>query len=107
MENQFYVGQEVVAIKDHPEGRFKKGQEFKIQGIRQSCCTIQVNIGIKYDFKNYNGYSICSKCMSQTKSDGYSWYNQMSFAPKQHLSNTTYNEVMEWIKKGNEISILN
>jgi len=103
MENKFYVGQEVVAIKDHPQGDFKKGQEFIIQGIRrQPCCgDILIDIGVKIDYDKMK----CSVCGRIYDADYY--YSSSRFAPKQHLSNTTYNEVMEWIKKGNETSILN
>jgi len=44
----FYIGQEVVAIRDH-EGWFKKGDEFRITSITPSQCACpgwEVTIGI-------------------------------------------------------------
>lgn len=103
----FYVGQEVVAIADHSQGDFKKGDEFVIQGIKKTCdCCLDLNIGIKHPFES-DGTICCSKCGIESKSDGYMWYDSTMFAPKQHLSETTYNEVMMWIEQGNEIAILN
>jgi hypothetical protein len=102
MENKFYVGQEVVAISDHSQGYFKKGDEFIIKSISNTeCCGICV-LGIGID-TGYNSMNCTCGCLTNCAN----MFSSKRFNPKQHLSNTTYNEVMEWIKKGNEISILN
>lgn len=107
METNFYVGQEIVAIKDHSQGDYKKGDEFVILGIKKGCCNVLLNIGIIYDFKGYSGFTECLICGNIAKSDGYCWYSQSCFAPKQQLSETTYNDIQEWIKQGKELAILN
>jgi len=98
----FYVGLEVVAIKNHSRGRFKKGQEFVIQGIKKEpCCgLVTVDVGIYSDKK----LSIC-RCGKISKNDCY--YGADYFTPKQQLSETTYNEVMMCIEQGKELAILN
>ena len=42
----FYVGQRVVAIVDHSQGAFKKGDEFTVTSIYFGCCQWLVTIGI-------------------------------------------------------------
>lgn len=57
----FYVGQQVVAIVDHPFGMFKKGDEFIITFIRKSTCICpgwEVGVGIVPLYPN----SHCHKC---------------------------------------------
>ena len=101
METNFYVGQEVVAIKDHSRGLFKKRDEFVIQGIKEGCCVVELNVGIKTNYTTIT----CVYCGKQTAN--YDYYCASSFAPKQQLSETTYNDVQEWIKQGKELAILN
>lgn len=101
METNFYVGQEVVAIRDHSKGAFKKGDEFVIQGVKKGCCCLELNVGIKTN----HSLMKCRYCGKITANDNY--YQASSFAPKQQLSETTYNDVQEWIKQGKELAILN
>jgi len=47
---KWYIGQPIVAIRNHSQGIFKKGQEFSISGIRLcpcGCNMIQIDISIK------------------------------------------------------------
>jgi len=101
----FYVGQEVVAIKDHSQGRFKKGQEFVILGIKKGCkhYPLLIDIGVK---ESVMYESHCNEC-SHKIFDNILWFCASCFTPKQQLSQTTYNEVMMWIEQGNEKAILN
>jgi len=100
--SNFKIGQEVVCIKSHSMGFFKKGEEFTIQGIKiEKCCKlITLDIGLKFDY--VNGECVCG---NTTEWDNY--FSSSLFAPKQELSNTTYNEVLEWMAKGNPIEQLN
>lgn len=102
METNFYIGQEVVAIRDHSQGRWRKGEEFIIQGVKKEpCCgLITVNVGINSDLQFV-------ECICGHITDNDFYYNSANFAPKQQLSETTYNEVMEWIKQGKPIEQLN
>jgi len=98
----FYVGQEVVAIRDHSQGIFKKGQEFVIRGIKKGCCGIDLDIGM-----NESVYISVCDCGRETIEHGCLWFNSNRFSPKQQLSETTYNEVKMWIEQGKELAILN
>lgn len=79
----FYVGQEVVANRDHSLGDYKKGDQFIVNSIFMGCCGWEVTIGIIHTEK-YTEYSECLRC---NKRDfiGYgnqSHYNAQSFSPK-------------------------
>lgn len=78
----FYVGQKVVAIKDHSQWSFKKGDEFVVRGIKPKpcgCAGWDINIGIS----NTRDYSTiyCSLCGIKRSWDGY--YCASCFAPIQ------------------------
>lgn len=63
----FYVGQEVVAVRNQPDGDFKKGDTFKVTSCFFGCCSWEVTVGI-YDT---NFESICNIC-----SGGISFYGK-------------------------------
>jgi len=100
--SNFKIGQEIVCIKSHSLSLFKKGDEFVIQGIKkEKCCnTITLDIGLKFDF-------ILARCVCGKETEWDNYFGSSLFVPKQELSNTTYNEVMEWIANGNPIEQLN
>lgn len=62
----FHIGQRVVAIKDHSEGAFKKGDEFCIRAISIGCnhhpivlaigAKIGDNTWCEFCHTNHNGY---------------------------------------------------
>lgn len=85
----FYVGQRVVAICDHSEGAFKKGQEFVIQGIRPTNCKCgiwDVNVGILDDSYNTSLFIMCGRCNTinrQTSDNKYWWFDATRFVPIQ------------------------
>lgn len=78
----FYVGQEIVAIRDHSQGAFKKGDEFKVTSIKKSLCGCNlwlVTIGILAPTKPATK---CRRCGAIT---GYhvEWlFGTDNFAPK-------------------------
>lgn len=43
----FYIGQKVVAIKNHSQGVFKKGDTFTVLGVSKHCCKWCIEIGIQ------------------------------------------------------------
>lgn len=50
----FEVGKEVVAIKDHPQGPFKKGDTFMLNAIRKGATIYLTNQKQKkYEHKNF------------------------------------------------------
>jgi len=95
MKSIFNVGKEVVANQDHPNGFFKKGQEFTIKAVLGNVCEcgiVVVNVGVcTYDRQ--------STCRCGKIIDVGNVFCQSRFSPKQELSDTTYNEVVEWMRK--------
>jgi len=101
--SNFKVGKKVVAIKSHSAGFFKKGQEFILIGIKErSCCgNLVLDIGFKSDY--FTG----TQCNCGKINEYDSYFSASSFRPIDELSNTTYDEVMQWIESGQPIEILN
>jgi hypothetical protein len=67
------VGKDVVAIRDHSQGRFKQGQIFTCLGLRESNCKCpsrEINIGSKATATE----QICRKCNITFKSGNYTWF---------------------------------
>lgn len=73
----FYIGQEVVAVRDHPTKDFKKGNDFTISLLRKPCSPC----GRKLWLVSLHGI------------DG--WYDHSYFSPKLDLSETTVEEFIE------------
>lgn len=92
----FYVGQKVVAIKDHSNKRFLRGQEFTVTGIINGCCDMSkwvITIGIA-------DISIEScKCLYCGKAKpviNELIFNSTCFAPtSNNFKSISYTEVME------------
>ena len=71
---KWYIGQPIVAIKNHRHGRFKKGQEFIIMGLTQKqCCDKIILIDI--------GVGITTHCSTCGSSSGFAGYSSNLFAP--------------------------
>lgn len=81
---KWYIGQEIVAIEDHPFKLFKKGDEFILLGIRKSSCCgcIELDIGITTNKSSF----ICSNCYNLYLgiSDNH-WFFEKRFAPKETI----------------------
>ena len=74
----WYIGQPIVAIRDHSASNFKKGQEFIIHGIKKSfcgCSNILINIGISTNHTHIR----CTYCGKRELNDSY--YSENCFAP--------------------------
>lgn len=85
--SKFYIGQKIVAIKDHSQGVFKKGDEFTVFNIVK-CCEYLVDIGLKNGIGSYCSY--CNKDISQN----ILFFNESRFAPIE-LSTTTFEDVIK------------
>lgn len=77
----FKPGQEIVAVKDHSQGAFKKGDVFIVKGIGTpgcNCHSFVVDIG-----KPCSGRVItCIRCKGSFKNDsGIHWFSSACFAP--------------------------
>jgi hypothetical protein len=95
MENiaPFYVGQEVVAVRDH-YNYFKKGQEFIVTGLRR-CCKCNpwiISIGIP-SIMPENG---CRECNFRFPSECEIFFSASRFRAKTPAFEAiTYSKVME------------
>lgn len=85
----WYIGQEIVAIKNHVDGEFKIGDTFIVRGLRSSVCkckSIDIDISKSPHPKYKRGVARCSKCNTVfNDSDEIYWFSQYSFAPLDEL----------------------
>jgi len=74
------IGQGIVAVRDHAQGCFKKGDEGTIMSLKASCCTVPVIMQVTcMKVPVYFGpTTICPKC--GTRHEGH-WANESYFAP--------------------------
>lgn len=100
MESKFYIGQKVVAIKDHTDKDFLKGEEFIVLDIKKAChCCV-----IKISTKEYLGFMTCSNC-SFEKRYGFYYFNENMFAPIQEheISEMTFEEAIELVSEKEKV----
>lgn len=82
------INQRIVAIVDHRQGLFKKGDEFIIKGLRNSICKckeIDINIGIE----SMSSTNHCPVCKSEWLADAFMWFSETRFAPLEENTETT------------------
>lgn len=96
----FYPGQKVVAIYDHSMGRFKKGDEFCIHGIKPSGCKCggwEVNIGLIREFLDREGITECHDCnFGALNPTPFYWFSSCRFAPvKEQFATISYTKILE------------
>lgn len=89
----FYVGQRVVAISDHSQGAFKKGDEFTIGSIVKTCCKWCVTIGIKANYTIRQ----CSVCKQEYLAEQQWLFNADMFVPleEKEFKNITFEKLIE------------
>jgi|SRR6478752_8834061 len=93
MKSLFYIGQKVVAIRNHSQNRFKKGEEFVVLDIL-SFCKCGGCIRIHNDCSDVKMY--CVDCNTKGFTKG-KFYGQECFAPIQEISEFTYEEAIELV----------
>ena len=82
--SKFKLGQEIVAIKYQPEGKFKKGDEFIVDGL--SCCN-KCGLPCVYLKGLYNNVrNIHSACGGRFS--GREMFAESDFAPKQSFADS-------------------
>jgi len=90
----FEVGKKVIAIKNHVEGIYKRGNVFELKGIKKSpcgCTHIDLDVGLKTNVD----YLQCSKCKYLEKSTGIHWCGETHFAPyDDSLSELTVEDIL-------------
>lgn len=68
------VGKDVVAIENHSQGNYKKGQIFTCIGLRDSRCKCS-DMGINIGYREHPGVQYCPQCnTSYYDSSIYTWY---------------------------------
>lgn len=83
----WYIGQDVVAIRTHEQHCFKEGDIFTIRGLRLSACTccgeIQLDIGrcLPSDY-----ICICNDCGVAMDCNGIEWHSEYDFKPLDELA---------------------
>lgn len=94
----FKVGQQVIALKDHRQGFFKKDDVFTIIDIRV-CCTHSppvLNVGLKNRTKFP---SSCEICDSYVDNENYLYFDPCHFAPiESQYKQITYYKVLEEVE---------
>ena len=78
----WYIGQPIVAIKNHPQGAFTKGQEFVIKSLRTSSCKcneIEIDIGMTEEVAHTLSRSGCGQVVLDKRSTW--WFSDKRFAP--------------------------
>jgi hypothetical protein len=83
----FYIGQEIVAIDDHSQGKFKTGNTFFIKSLRIGTCgcdTIDIDIGV---LKTRDTQK-CLQCGKVFINNTQSWwFDSKHFVPLDSLMN--------------------
>lgn len=92
----WYIGQRIVAVKDHPSKDFKKGDEFTALGIKADCCDPGVSILIHLP----NVITKCPKC-GHLNDD--SWLYEEYFSPLQSFGEEVTERISNEI--GQEVEV--
>jgi len=82
MNHNWYIGQDIVCINTHSKGIVKDGEVYTIQGLRQRCCCIEINVGISL----FSIMQRCKDCGHRIESDGIWWLHEHRFAPLDTLT---------------------
>lgn len=92
---KFYVGQRVVAIENHPQGAFKRGDVFTVESVSRSACScghFRVTIGISTTALEQQ----CFKCGLEYLAIGKMYFNESRFAPiHEDFKKVTFERVVE------------
>ena len=79
----WYIGQEIVAIRNHRQGVFKKGDTFTIKSLRGSRCNcggILIDIGV--NAREHIGLKVsCDTCRITYVKDNIWWMHESNFYP--------------------------
>jgi len=85
----FYVGQKVVAIKNHSEGVFKKGDTYVVEELIQCVCGIlYLSIGIIFQTPMHLQKPKCTKCGHKYPPQKHLFHDSKNFAPLEEYSDS-------------------
>lgn len=91
--SKFHIGQRVVAVRDHHQGAYKKGDTFKVKGANKCRCgSCNIDIGIP----STKRYRKCVPCgHREFVLDGIWWFRETAFAPIEPRSVEIDEEIIE------------
>ena len=91
----FEVGKKVIALDNHSQGIYRKGEVFTLNAIKKARCNCKrflLDIGVKSRY----GHSTCPTCGSTCIADDIWWFGSNHFAPyDDSLSDITAEELIE------------
>ncbi len=97
----WYIGQEIVAIRTHSQRLIIRGRTYKIKQLQITPCkcnNVDIDVGIPH---TYNGIVECNMCGIKYSSNGHTWIDERNFAPlDQDIS-----ELTEILEKENVVKI--
>jgi len=96
----WYIGQDIVSVKNHKQGLIKKGQVFVIKGLKNSWCKcnkVQIDVGVS---DGSFGVNWCSTCrVNDTEKTYTNWLSENLFAPLDSIADITeLTEILETTK---------
>ena len=80
----WYIGQEVVCVRTHPDKVVVRGKTYPIKGLKQSACrckNINIDVGIRANHAIYSEYSRCNVCNDVELVGDIFWLHENRFAP--------------------------
>lgn len=93
MKSLFYVGQRVVAVRNHPQGYFKIGDEFTVLEIAEYCCGVCIRIDDNMDMH----VGTCITHGEEPPRNGR-FFDQVCFAPIQDLGAMTFEDAIKFVE---------
>lgn len=94
MENKFFIGQKIVAVKDHSLRKFKKGDVFTVLDTKKMCCIPSVRINTNF----VDNLVIRTHCTcGRSEINKHPFYSENCFAPFQEISDMTFEEAIELV----------
>ncbi len=83
MENQWYIGQEIVCIKTHSNSLVIEGRTYTVASLMQGCCEVKIDVGIPRTISCIR----CPPCNAHYGyNDGIRWLSERLFAPLEYDS---------------------
>lgn len=97
----WYIGQDIVAIKNHSQHKFNEGDLFTIKGLRDSLCKCgHVLIDIGFKSSSIPSNSVCVTCKIKSENiSGIWWFSETNFRPLDELADISeLTEILETTK---------
>lgn len=96
--SNWYIGQRIVAIRDHSQKVFKRGDEFTIKGLQTpecKCKGVEIDIGHKHNYDSNRYDFICPYCIHRYPITSFIWwFDEVMFAPLDEMEQAI-SELME------------